>query len=224
MRITLAVLLSRAGRHEEAIAQARRANAEQREILGPDHREMVLTTANVGAVEAMGGELAAAEQTFADGLRIARREFGDRHPVTSTLLHNLGEVAVDRGDPAAGVPKLVEALAIRKEAYPPGHHARRETFVTLVRAQRAAGAVDDAIGSLRELATELESAPSVDSAELATVLVDLAELEQQRGHTAEAMAALRRAGPRLEDPGMDPALVRRAAAVREAADARDDSR
>ncbi len=212
-RAALAVALSRGGQHTEAIAEARRAAAEMRALIGAEHREMITMAANLGAVEAMGGELVAAEQTFTEGLRLARRELGERHALTSMLLHNLGEVAVDQGRPADGVPRLAQALSIRKEAFPAGHHHRRETFTVLARAQRAAGAKGDAIATLREFASELESAPSVDAGELANVLVDLAELEHERGHESESSATLRRAAPWLADPGVDPALVRRSAAL-----------
>lgn len=177
-QIGLAVYLACAGRHAEAIELGRSGIAAQYELLRDDHPQLAVHAAMVGVVEAMGGELEAAERRFADGYRRARVAFGDAHPHTRMLAHSLGQVVADRGDPARAVPWFREALAISDAEFPLGHPLRRQTLSALARAEYFAGALDDCVSSLRRVVDELEAIPSSAPNDVVRALVEVAEVER----------------------------------------------
>jgi tetratricopeptide (TPR) repeat protein len=209
--LNLATLLSRAERHEEAIAQARAAMRHHAELPSVDHVATIAHTVNLGMVEALGGESDAAARTFSTAYGQARELLGDEHPYTSMALYNLGTHELVHGDPARAVPQLLAALAQRRARFAAGDQMRRQMLGTLVDALVEAGALDDAIAAQRELVDEIEASPRPTSDALVGALVDLAELELQRGTDVEPV--LRRMKPWLDGADLPDELTTRIASL-----------
>jgi eukaryotic-like serine/threonine-protein kinase len=107
----LAVLLDEQGRYADAEPLYRDNLARERRVLGDDHQNTLTSMNNLANVLSAQGRYAEAETLFRESLDRARRALGENHPDTTNTLYNLGCMSVLRGDRAAALDWLMQAVA-----------------------------------------------------------------------------------------------------------------
>ncbi len=130
----------------EAEPLFQRAERIDRKVLGEDHPNHAIRLSNLGALyddwsEYLGGDaekrsLAATYKT--DALAATRRALGEVHPETARNLNNLAIFHHRNGDPAAAIPAMRQAIAIRLDLLGPDHpHTRSalNSFAAMVAAR-----------------------------------------------------------------------------------------
>jgi eukaryotic-like serine/threonine-protein kinase len=154
-------ILSRQGRHEEALVALTQAVEIGRRAGGRiepwDH---AVNLNNLAGALANAGRHREAIARFSEALAAKRTALGPGHPSLATTLANLGTLLRKTGDPAAGLPYLEEARAIHS-ALPAGHPDRLSTEINygalvnqLGRRQEALAVLDAAVAGWRQLPPE----------------------------------------------------------------------
>lgn len=124
----LGSIVSERGRHDEAIDLLEVAEAQFRDALGDDHLEVAIVQTTLGAALHRAGRLPEAARAYAAGLRIREATLGADHPELGPTLLNLGQLAVDQGDPALGAQYARRAVAVLE-----GHVVDDHPFLVLAR-------------------------------------------------------------------------------------------
>ena len=187
----LALVLHDQARLEEAEALYRRSLAIAREVHGGTHPAVASTLNNLAVLLHDQGDLAGAEELHRRSLDLRRRLYGDRHPAVALAAYNVARLAHKQG-------RLDEAEALYREAlstsrdvlgahryttYPLRHLAR-------LRAERGDPAEAETL--LRECLEIQAQIEGPESAAVASLLGDLAEVLEDQGRLEAAAAAYRR--------------------------------
>ena len=110
--------LEEAGRHEEALTTDREALARSERLFGPTHPFSALVSVNLGEVLNRLGRYAEARVRFQNAVDIWQRAGADLS-FTGYGLTGLGLALLGERRPAAAIPPLERALAIRQELHTP---------------------------------------------------------------------------------------------------------
>jgi eukaryotic-like serine/threonine-protein kinase len=94
-----------------------RALATRRRLLGEDHRDTLISTAQAAQLM-LSSDPAAAELLFRDALARSRRVLGEDHPDTASAVNNLGFNLSAQGKTAEAEPYYREALEKRRRILP----------------------------------------------------------------------------------------------------------
>jgi serine/threonine-protein kinase len=113
----LGALLSRQGKHKEAIAVLQASIDMRRELFGEMHPAVSVSLGNLGSALNDSGDPAAAERVLLQALAIDEQVLGEEHPSFSVLLSQLAGSRRALGDPQGAISYLQRALAIQR------HHA-----------------------------------------------------------------------------------------------------
>jgi eukaryotic-like serine/threonine-protein kinase len=108
---SLAVLLDDEGRYTDAETLYRDNLARERRVLGDDHPNTLTSMNNLANVLSSQRRYPEAEALFRESLERARRILGEDHPDTTNTLYNLACMSVLRGDRAAALDWLGQAVA-----------------------------------------------------------------------------------------------------------------
>jgi serine/threonine protein kinase len=110
----LAGLLAQGGDFEGAIERERAVLASQRELLGPDHPDVLESMSNLASMLANAGSVDEADAMFAETLSADRRVFGADHVATAATEINVASIRRYQGRLAEAVELYEHALATRR--------------------------------------------------------------------------------------------------------------
>jgi tetratricopeptide (TPR) repeat protein/predicted Ser/Thr protein kinase len=244
---SVAGVLTKAGRYEEALEYFRRALRTREELLGPNHPELARVLNSIGVVRFNQGEAGEAIEWFRRSLAIEEAALGPDHPDLAHALNNLAAVLGTRGQIEEALAYHRRALAIRIDALGSEHPDVASSLSNIGALLAAQGDPDGAMAHERRAMEVFAAALGRGHPEVATTHSIIGGIESGRGDHAAALASHRAAlaifeaafGPEhpevarathnighallaLGEPGPALAAFRRALAVREAALGRDN--
>jgi CHAT domain-containing protein/tetratricopeptide (TPR) repeat protein len=193
----LARVLTEAGSYAEADAQLSAALEGQRPFAGRDPGSMATLLAARAEMRKGIGDFRGAESDLHDAFELRKRLPEDRLPVAD-VLSRLGHLYQYTGDDDAAEVNYLHALKIRRRDA--GEHSA-EVFPTLV----ALGALYERTGRYEEAEAHLQEAVANARGrrvpEGATLLNNLARLQQVTGRFDEALETFRRALEQVDRKG-----------------------
>jgi len=134
------------------------------------------------------GDVHGARADFTAALTLMRRQFGDRHITTATMINNLGVVSDDAGDAAAAEKHFAEAASIlRQLPGPPGN-----LLYPLIGLQRAyfwRGEYGKALAIAEEAYSHARKTAGQRHPNAAAAAMQLALIQAHLGHPGAAMLA-----------------------------------
>jgi eukaryotic-like serine/threonine-protein kinase len=191
----LGTLLSRQGRHPEAIAMLESATAMRRELFGELHPATSVAIGNLGLAMLEAGDPAGGEGYLLQALAIDEEVLGHDHPSVAVLLNQLGAVRRDLNDPQGSIPYLDRALAILRQ-----HEGVDDASPSTAYVISGLGAARLRLGEFEAAAIHLEQAVAIwertagpNSREVSIDLVMLGEARLGQGRLDEAEALVERA-------------------------------
>ena len=110
-----AIKLSNQGRLQDAISVMEQVLAIRKEVVGEKSPLYAHALSNVGIMQTMTGDYAAARQRLEQALAIRKEALGEKHPDYATSLHSVGRLYNTLGEYATARNYLEQALTIRKE-------------------------------------------------------------------------------------------------------------
>lgn len=111
----LGTLLSRQGRHDEAITMLETALELRRELFGELHPATSVSLGNLGNALIDAGEAAAAEPYLLQALELDEQLLGYEHPSIAVLLNQLAGARRELGDAEGSLEHLHRALGILRQ-------------------------------------------------------------------------------------------------------------
>lgn len=189
--VPLGGVYSQQGKHQEAIATARRAHALRLAMYGPDHLAVYLQLSNVAYALARAGQPLEADSLYREVVARYRRDFPGAHPQLAVALSGLAVIFGRRGEPDSAEHYLRQARDMVRELYGPRHPEMAVLNHNLGHMALARDRLDDAEELLRqsyELRTELEGDMGSNALRTAS---SYAWVMARRGRIAEGEARLR---------------------------------
>lgn len=187
----LGTLLSRQGRHGEAIAMLETALELRRVLFGELHPAISVSLGNLGIALIDAGEAAAAEPYLLQALEIDEQLLGYEHPSVAVLLNQVAAARRELGDVAGSLDHLQRALGIlqQHEGEDGASPAIAMVLSGLGSGHLRLGAYEEAAGYFTETIAIEERVLGPNSRDLAVNLVQLgtARLGQGRHDEAEAL-------------------------------------
>ncbi|MBX7078599.1 MAG: serine/threonine-protein kinase [Nannocystaceae bacterium] len=195
MRVEAAVLAGDVTGATAAVATLRDRTAA---VFGEDDVEVVLADLTQANVALAAGAPERAEVSLRRALDGGARVHGRAHAFNLTALQNLAAVELERGDAAAAVAHLDEALAIAQASLDRGHP--RVTWIVGARgvALTQAGRLDEADAALQAALVGWTASHGSHSVKVGVTLSNLADLATARGQHEQAIDHARRAADILE--------------------------
>jgi len=120
-RNALGTLLSRQGRHAEAIAMLEQAVQLRMSLFGTEHPATSIALSNLGIARLEAGDPAGAEAHLMEALAVDERLLGDDHPNLAILLNQVASAKRSLGDTTGAIEYLERALAIHRAHFEPNH-------------------------------------------------------------------------------------------------------
>jgi tetratricopeptide (TPR) repeat protein len=105
-----ATTLAEEHRNDEAEKLLRETLDIRHRVLGPDHRDTLMSMNNLANMLFLEGHYADAEKLEREALAIQRRVLGPDHPDTAMSTYNLGGIALHKGKPDEALSLLREAV------------------------------------------------------------------------------------------------------------------
>lgn len=196
----LGTLLSRQGRHGDAIEMLETALELRRELFGELHPAVSVSLSNLGSALVEAGDSAAAEPYLLKALEIDEQLLGYKHPSVAVLLNQLAGARRDLGDAAGSIGHLHRALDILRQHE--GEDGASPAIATVLSGLGSGhlrlGAYEEAAGYLTDAIAIEERVLGPDSRELAVDLVLLGTVRLGQGRLEEAEALYSR-GLRIFD-------------------------
>lgn len=185
-------LLSRAGKHVEALRSAERALEIRERILGGEDPSAAAVINLLGLIQSDMGDMVKAETFFRRALNIYEKSLGPDHLDAATPLNNLAVVLKVRGDFVEAETTYQRVLAIRERELGANNNLVAAVFNNLGVLYRVRG--DNAKSrKMYERALEIrEQLFGPDSLEIAPVLNNLGLLDYYSGDYAAALKLGRR--------------------------------
>lgn len=100
------------GKYEQADSLLNLALARRKSLYGADSAQVAETLVALSYVRRDQGQLEDAEKLTREGLAMSKRHLPPNHPAVARAMSALGQVLVNRGDYAAAIPILEEALKL----------------------------------------------------------------------------------------------------------------
>jgi len=191
----LGTLLSRQGRHPEALAMLQSATAMRRELFGELHPATSVAIGNLGMVMLESGDPAGGEAYLLQALAIDEKVLGYDHPSVAVLLNQLGAARRELGDQAGSIAYLERALPILLANAGDSAESPAVAMVLsgLGTAHLRLGNFDEAAGHFERAIAIQEQVLGPDSRELAIDLAQLGEVRLHQARFEEAEALVERA-------------------------------
>ena len=186
-------LLSSEGKMAASAAEHERALAVRQRI-SPSSFETARSLNALAHVYDEVGRYREARAAAERAVAIQQAELGPSHPDVAICLTNLGNIAIDEGDPAEAERHYQKALAIHEQAVRAGDDTSNmaNALNNLGVAAFEQGRLDDAL-RYQERALALRQAAAPDGPDVAMSLTNIGNLEQRRGRIRPALATYRRA-------------------------------
>ena len=193
------VVLSAAGRYDEAVAELRRAVEH---VPGPSlHHTTILLSLGTSLMRA--GDYPGAREVQERALAGLREAYGPMHPEVAAAIHNLGTTDYQQGETESALASFREAAAIYEQAVGPEHpnvgliwDGVGMALSELGRHEEAIAAYEHALEILRKALGERNATVAGRLDNMADSLADLGRFDEAERTKLEALEVLREAlGP-----------------------------
>jgi len=195
----VARVLEADGRYAEALAEAERALALRRGLLGPGHPEVGSTLRATGLMLYRLGRMEEARRRFEEALGLQRVALGPDHPEVATIVDNLGTVLYSQGHLDEAVAHHRRSLALRERALGPASLPVADSLNNLGNALDNSGHYAEALASYRRsldirrrLLGEHHVAVAASLGNMGTVLINQRRLPEAFEYHKQALAILER--------------------------------
>jgi len=188
----LGTLLSRQGRHPEAIAMLQSATDMRMNLFGELHPATSVALGNLGMVIMESGDSAGGEIYLLQALAIDEQVLGYDHPSVAVLLNQLAATRRELRDQAGSIAYLERALAILRQHEDGASPAIASVLSGLGTAHLRFGEFDEAETYLEQAIAMEELVLGPDSRELAVDLVQLGTVLLAQSRLEDAELLLRR--------------------------------
>jgi Tetratricopeptide repeat len=199
----LADVLIQLGKFPEAIRLCQEALVADRKRGPDDAAVLAQTLASLGSAYFYSADLAAADVSLREALKVREKEFGMHHALTARSLNDLATVLYQSGryDEAAALYK--QALPIHREVYGAEHPEVATITSNIGRSTLVAGHVDEAEPLLRQSLAMFQKFQGDNYDGLVSPLNSLAMIDAYRGRLDIARSEILRAETiaRLPDQG-----------------------
>ena len=183
---------------EQAAKYWEEAYERRKRVLGPEHPEFLSTLGNLPIAYIGLGQLDRAQALFIESLEVSRRVLGEYHPRTINSTTNVGAMYSDRGMYEEALPFALEGWTKSQDVHEPSHMSYLYSGANLagIYIQLHKGSADptylENAGHIlaRVTAASVESFGE-DHPTTLSILGSSADLENQRGNHAAAMAQYR---------------------------------
>lgn len=193
LAMTRGMLLSDAGRFDDAERHLATAVELRREALGDQHPWVAAALKELGVVRRGQGRLDEGRALQEDALAMLEATLGSRHPHTSELHVSLGNLAVEAGEHERAASYYLQALSVAEAGLGSDHPQVGLILSALANARVQQGRLDDA-QSIYSRSISILSAPEAGlTTSLGITLRNIGNLHRSRGHTAKARQAYTRA-------------------------------
>jgi non-specific serine/threonine protein kinase/serine/threonine-protein kinase len=189
--LTLADRYATFGQHGAALGLVEAAMSARRQALGERHPETLAARADLGRMQRLAGQLAAAEATQREVLAQARRVHGERDPLTLSAIADLGSVLQDRGQLDEAERLIRQALTLRRERLGAADQETLESLNDLAILLQMQGMLEEAEQRFREALGGFRERFGADDANALALLGNLAGVLQDQGRLDEAEAMFR---------------------------------
>lgn len=187
----LAVAYNHAGRLPEAAALHEQALAARRRTLGPEHRDTIASTTELGRVWTVTGRQAEGLALIEGTVRDGKAHVGADDPSTLEAMRFLGMLYLQRlGRGAEGIALIEEILRLTKAKLGPWHSDTLFAMNALAGAYLVAGRASDAVPLSREALRVARERPEVDPMTTILGLAMLAQVYRHAGRRDEALPLL----------------------------------
>jgi serine/threonine-protein kinase len=183
----------RLGRHDDALAYARRSLAIREKALGPAHPLVASAVNNVGNALLYKEDFEGAIAAYRRALDIRIAAFGPDAPAVADALSNLGLALSLGGKYQAAIDTEQRALAIRLRVFGHDHTLVASCYLNLADAQLRLHRWDDAIASATLALDIQQKVPGAAESRLAAPLTQIGQGLLGRGEAARALPVLERA-------------------------------
>lgn len=180
------------GQVDQAVELLRKTLAIRREVLADGHPERIDSLNGLGWALLQQGQVGEAEITLRTALSASRALPGPSHYLADSLSY-LGDLLLKRGDPAAAVPLLAEALRVGREIEQPSSRRVAEALTNLGAGLRSQGDLDGAASLLEESLAILRRVAGEQHPEVASVMHTLGWVSARQGHADQAVEMLQQA-------------------------------
>ena len=199
---TLATLLYRTGRFDEAIAIATRSVVSSVVALGPDHIDVARGLVSLGALYFTAKLPKAASERFLEAVRICEGLGESALPVLAKAVNNLGALRQSAGEPERAIAHFEHACRLNERVYGPDHPEVASNLTNLAFAMERSGDIDRAETLYRRALDINERLLGPAHPELAVLLTNLGSLLRVR-ENFEAAEPLYRRALALRDRALD---------------------
>ena len=135
----LAVVYTRQGKYEEAIALHERSLAIKTKALGPDHPDVTGTLQNLAEIYRHLEQYANSEELDKRALAIREKALGPEHTYVADSLNNLGNVYAKQSRYAEALELYNRSIAIRDKLHGPNHIVTARDLKNVALAHEALG-------------------------------------------------------------------------------------
>jgi len=197
----LALLLERKGKYAEAVSLLREAVEIDRRTIGTDAPEYAISSHNLASVLIDLGDLSGAESRLRETLAIRRKVLGNDHPDLFYSLNNLAFVLLNEGNWEEAEPFAREALALNLRVLGKDHPQVAGARNGLARVFEAESKFPEADQQFQLAMDTLRAANQADGWYAAQIGLNMAMLELDRGHYADAESIARQSLEKLRKIG-----------------------
>jgi tetratricopeptide (TPR) repeat protein len=187
---SLAVVVRRAGRIDEAITLFEEARDLQMRTLGPEHRDTLANLNGLALAYRDAARIPDAVRVFEQVRDAQLKQFGPDSPVTLVTLNNLGLAYRSAGRIDEAVRLFEQVYDQKVKALGATHLSTLATLTNLVLAYQDAGLPADAIRRLEEVRDQQTAKLSADHPQTLQTLHNLGNAYAANGRTADAIALL----------------------------------
>lgn len=179
------------GRLQDADQHLPAAVELRRSVLGPDHSDTLVSTANLASLRLEQGRLDEAETLLNEVLERASRNFGDEHAITLGAMSNLAVIYSRRNDREKSIEMNRRVVTGQERAQGPHHPHTLGAKVNLADGLAELGRFDEAEPLLRQAAGDWEQYHGSEKPGTLIALQSLAMMELGMGRVDEAERTMR---------------------------------
>jgi CHAT domain-containing protein len=180
-------------KYNEAEPLLRQALASRLKAVGPDHRDLATSFANLATNLHHQGKNAEAEPLFRKALAIAEKTAGKEHPETAMAYNNLASNLDEQGRIVEAEPYFRQALDVTLKALRSEHPAAAVSYNNLANNLHQQGRYAESESLLRKALAISIKALGQDHPQTATCYNSLGSILQEQGQYAEAEPLVRQA-------------------------------
>ncbi len=181
-----------------AIPQFERALALRRLVLGPNHRDTLMSMNNLATTYQRAGRVSDALPLDEEALKQRRRELGQDHPETLQSMKNLGIVYEEAGRLADAITLQEETLRRYSATLGPDNVETLGSMHNLANAYQAAGRLADALSLHEQTLKRRFATLGPDHRDTLSSMNGLATAYRATGRLAEALPLYKEALKRQE--------------------------